>query len=81
MKDDARSSRPSTARTEENVESVRHLLIEGRRTTLQVIADRLNTGKETVPRIVTEDLEKRMICARYVPHALTTEQKQERVIY
>ena len=35
MKDDARSGRPTTARTDENVESVRRLLTEGRRTTLQ----------------------------------------------
>ena len=73
--------RPSTARTDENVESVRRLLIEDRRTSLQMIADLLNIGKETVRRIVTEDLGKRKICARFVPHALTTEQKQERVVY
>ena len=48
MKDDARSGRPSTARTNENVESVHRLLIEDLRTTLQMIADRLNNGKETV---------------------------------
>ena len=70
-----RSGLPSTARTDENVESVRRLLTEYRRTTLQMIADRLNIGKETVSRIVTEDLRKRKICARFVPHALTTEQK------
>ena len=62
-------------------ESVCRLLTEDRRTTLQIIADRLNIGKETVRRIVTEDLGKRRICARFVPHALTTEQKQERVVY
>jgi hypothetical protein len=63
------------------VESVRRLLTEDRRTALQMIADCLNIGKETVRRIVTEDLGKRKICARFVPHALTTEQKQERVVY
>ena len=56
MKGDARNGRPSTARTDENVESVRRLLTEDRPTTLQMIADRLNIGKETVRRIVTEDL-------------------------
>jgi len=79
MKDNARSGRPSTARTDENVESVR-LLTEDRRTTLQIIADRLNIGKETVCRIVSKDLGKRKICSRFVPHPLTTEQKQERVV-
>ena len=70
-----------TDKTDENVESVRRLLTEDRRTTLQMSADRLNIGKETVCRIVTEDLRKRKICARFVPHVLTTEQKQERVVY
>ena len=46
-----------------------------------MIADRLNIGKETVCWIVTEDLGKRKICARFVHHALTTEQKQERVVH
>jgi len=63
------------------VESVHRLLTEDRRITLQMIADRLNIGKETVRQIVTEDLGKRKICARFVLHALTTEQKQERVVY
>ena len=80
VKDDARSGRPSTARTDENVESVR-LLTEDRHATLQMIADRLNIGRETVRRIVTEDLGKRKICTRFVPHVWTTEQKQEHVVY
>jgi hypothetical protein len=46
-----------------------------------MIADHLNISKETVRRIVTEDLGKRMICGRFVPHALTAEQKQVRVVY
>ena len=45
MKDDAGSGSTSTARTDENVESVRRLLTEVRRTTLQMIADGLNIGK------------------------------------
>jgi len=81
VKDDARSGRPSTARTDESVESVGRLLTEDRRITLQINAYRLNVGKETVRRIVTEDLGKRKICARVVPHALTTEHKKERVVY
>jgi len=81
VKDDVRDGSPSTARTDENVESVRRLLTEDCRTTIQMIADRLNIGKETVRRIVTEDLGKIKICARFVPYALTTDQKQERVVY
>jgi hypothetical protein len=58
MKDNARSGRPSTARTDENVETVHCLLKEDHLTTLHMIADCLNIGKETVRRIVTEDLGK-----------------------
>ena len=81
VKDDARSGRPSTTRTDKNVEYVRRLLTEDQGTTLQMIADHFIIGKETVRRIVTEDLGKRKICARFFPHSLTTEQKKERVVY
>ena len=67
MKVNTRSGHPSTGRTDENVESVHRLLTEDHRATLQMIADRLNIGKETVRRIVTEDLRKnkdlREICS------------------
>ena len=76
VKDDARSCRSSTARTDENVESVRRLLTEDCRTTLQMIADRLNIGKETVRRIVTEDLGKkkdlRKICSSHLDRRAET---------
>jgi hypothetical protein len=39
VKDDARSGRLSSARTDENVESVLRLLTEDRRNTLQMTAD------------------------------------------
>jgi len=81
VKDNAISRHPLTARTDKNVESVDHLLTEDRCTTLQVIADCLNVGKETVCWIVTDDLGKRKICTRFVPHALTIEQKQECIVY
>ena len=76
VKDDARSGRPSTARTDENVESVHCLLPEDRCTTLQMIADRLNIGMETVRRIVTKDLGKkkdvREICSSCLDHRAET---------
>ena len=63
------------------MESFGHLLTEDRRTTLQMIADLLSIGKETVRLIVAEDLGKRKICTRFIPHALTTEQTKECVVY
>jgi len=40
-----------------------------------MLADEVNIGKDTVRKIVVEDLRKRKICSRFVPHSLTPEQK------
>jgi hypothetical protein len=39
----------------------------------------LNILKIVVLRILKDDLEKRKLCARFVPHSLTPEQREERV--
>jgi len=43
-----------------------------------MLADKVNTGKDIVRRIVVEDLRKRKICLHFVPHSLTSEQKDGR---
>jgi len=44
-----------------------------------MLTDEVNTCKDTVRRIVVEDLRKRKICSRFVPHSLTPEQKDRRI--
>jgi len=44
-----------------------------------MIAESLNFLKTVVLRILKEDLGKRNLCARFVPHSLTPEQREERV--
>jgi hypothetical protein len=44
-----------------------------------MIAESLNIPKTVVLRILKEDLGKRKLCARFVPHSLTAEQREERV--
>jgi histone-lysine N-methyltransferase SETMAR len=44
-----------------------------------VIAESLNIPKTVVLRILKEDLGKRKLCARSVPHSLTLEQREDRV--
>jgi len=44
-----------------------------------MIAESLNIPKAVVLRILKEDLGKRRLCARFVPHSLTPEQKEDRV--
>jgi hypothetical protein len=42
-------------------------------------AESLNIPKTVVLRILKEDLGKRKLCARFVPHTLTPEQREDRV--
>lgn len=78
VEDEPRSGRPCTSRTPENTERVRVLLTNDRRLTLRLIAEELGISKDTVGTIVHEELGKRKICSRFVPHMLTDEQKARR---
>jgi hypothetical protein len=44
-----------------------------------MMADELSIDMEMIRRILHEDLLKRKICAKFVPHRLTEEQKQRRL--
>ena len=48
MKDDSRSGRPSTSRTEENVKIVRQKVLGGCRLTVRMIANELDMNCERV---------------------------------
>jgi hypothetical protein len=56
VKDYERSGRPSTGRTDENVENVRRIFNEDRRNTITEIASRLDLSYGTCQCILTEDL-------------------------
>jgi len=77
--DEERSGRPATRRTEENIAKVRQILRENRRLTVRSVAERGNIDRETVRKILTEDLDMRKVCAKIIPKELTEEQKQRRV--
>jgi len=77
--DEQRSGRPATSRTEENTAKVRQIVHENRWLTVRSIAEQVNIDRETVRKILTEDLDMRKVCAKMVPKQLTEEQKQRRV--
>ena len=79
MEDDHRSGRPSTSKTDENVERVRQKVPSDRRLTVRMIADELGMNSEMVWRIITQDLGMRKICAKMVPRLLNEGQKELRV--
>jgi len=47
--------------------------------TVRSIAEQVNIDRETVRKILTEDLDMRKVCAKMVPKELTEEQMQRRV--
>ena len=61
------------------VEKISQLLLQNRHLSPKMLADEVNIGKDTVKKIVVEDLQKRKICSRFVPHSLTPEQKYRRI--
>jgi len=68
--DEERSGQPATSRTEENIANVRQILRENRRLTVRNIAERVNIDRQTVRKILTEDLDMRKVCAKMVPKEL-----------
>jgi len=79
VKDDEKSGRPKSTRTEVNIAAVADLIKNDRRSASKIIAESLNIPKNVVVRILKEDLGKRKLCARFVPHSLTPEQREDRV--
>ena len=79
VEDDHMSGRPSTSRTDENVERLRQKVWSDHCLTVRMIADELGMNSERVWRIITEDLGMRKICAKMVPRLLNEGQKEQRV--
>jgi len=77
--DEERSGRPATSRIEENIEKVCQIVRENRRLTVRSIAEQVNIVRETVRKVLTEDLDMGKVCAKMVPKELTEEEKQRRV--
>jgi len=69
--DEKRSGRPTTSRTEENIRKFRQIVRENLRLTVRSIAEQVNIDRETVGKILTEDLDMRNVCAIMVPKELT----------
>ncbi|XP_023723477.1 protein GVQW3-like [Cryptotermes secundus] len=79
VEDEPHGGRPSTSRTDDNVQRVRDVRNSYRRLSVRMIADRVGIDKMTVHTIITEDLAMRKVCAKLVPKVLTDDQKQRRV--
>jgi histone-lysine N-methyltransferase SETMAR len=79
VEDDERAGRPKSTRTEVNIAAGSDLVKNDSRIASRMIAESLDIPKTVVLRLLKEDLGKRKLCARFVPHSLTPEQREDRV--
>jgi len=76
---DESGGRPKSTRTEVNIAAVADLVKNDRRVARSMIEESSNIPKTVVLRVLKEDLGKKKMCARFVPHSLTPEQREDRV--
>ena len=79
IENDLRVSRPVSVLTEKNVATVKTLIEEDARYTVQEIEELSGIHSSSVLKILRERHGLHKICACWVPHLLTDEQKQSRV--
>ena len=81
VKDDSRSERPSTSKTEVNIERAKLVVGGGdRKLTLRMIASKLKMKKVSVWRIFTQNLSMQKICQKMVLRILKDDQKKHCMI-
>ena len=78
VEDDERSGRPVTSRTDENIKIINEIVRNDRRLSVRMMSDITNIDRETIRKILTEDLQMTKVCAKMVPKNLTCEQKMNR---
>jgi hypothetical protein len=74
--DDERGGSPKLTQTEVNIAAVADLVKKDHRITSRMIAESLNIPKTVVLQLLKEDMGKRKLCACFVPHSSTPEQRK-----
>ncbi|XP_015905527.1 protein GVQW3-like [Parasteatoda tepidariorum] len=73
---DERSGRPSTSKTDENIDKVKEMLVNNRKLTIREISEGLNIAYGSVQDILANDLGFRRVAAKLVPKDLNFIQKR-----
>ena len=79
VNDYPRSGRPVSEFTAENIDLVRQVISKNPHSTYDEIIAETSLSHGTIQRIIHECLKMKKVTARWVPHQLTDEQKQQRV--
>jgi predicted trehalose synthase len=78
INDDPRPGSPKTSTDKRNVRLVADFLAENRGAMCEEISQTTGISSTSVFCVLTNDFQKRKICAQWLPHSLTAEQKQKR---
>ncbi|KAL4091658.1 hypothetical protein QTP88_026315 [Uroleucon formosanum] len=78
VEDDDRSGRPTTSSTNENVEKIDKIIRQDRRLSVRAVAEMVNIDRESVRKILVENLNIKKVYAKMVPKNLTIDQKFNR---
>ena len=83
IEDEARPGRPFSVRNEGLIAKVRKRIREERCVTVRMMADEFGVNRETIRQNLVEDLGKRKVAFRFVPHVhiLSDDQRHECVQY
>jgi hypothetical protein len=79
VENEGHDRRPRNRVTENNIRRVQQLLEGDRRLTVAEIAGAVGISYGSTFAIITDELEFRKVCARWVPRLLTSEQKLNRL--
>jgi transposase len=74
---DERKGRPSTSRREKSTEVIQKCLAKDGTLSLRMLEEMTGINRETVRKILVEDLKKRKMCAHFVSHFLKPDQKPQ----
>ena len=79
VEDDTRPGRPKTSVTKANVAVVKIVVEQDARLSVKDIASCAGISEGSVQTILKKRLDLRKVCARWVPHLLSEEQKTQRL--
>ena len=77
VEDDTRPGRPKTSVTKANIAAVKIVVEQDARLSVSDIASCTGISEGSVQTILKKHLDLRKVCARWVPHLLTEEQKTQ----
>ena len=79
VEDDTRPGKPKTSVTKANISAVKIVVEQDARLSVRYIAGCTGLSEGSVQTILKKRLDLRKVCARWVPHLLTEEQKTQRL--